>query len=202
MKTLGVTGGIGSGKTTACRIFETLGADVFYADDEAKRLMQEHDALRADITHAFGPESYAPDGALNRAYLAERVFADPEQVERINALVHPRVFEAFEARKAALEASDTPLLIHEAALIFESEGDAHLDAVAVVDAPEDVRLRRVMARDDVNEAQVRARMTHQLPAAEKRRRADYVIDNSGSEEALRTEVERVFKEVIAPTSFS
>ena len=193
MKTLGVTGGIGSGKSTACRIFEDLGAEVFYADDEAKRLMQEHPELREAIAEAFGAESYAPDGALNRAYLAEQVFADPEQVERINALVHPRVFAAFETRRAKLQASDVPLLVHEAALIFEAGGDEHLDAVAVVDAPEAVRIQRVMARDEVTEAQVRARVAHQLSAAEKRRRADYVIDNSGTADDLRAEVERVFQ---------
>ena len=197
MTTLGVTGGIGSGKTAACRAFEALGAQVFYADDEAKRLMTEHAGLRADIIAAFGAQSYGPDGALNRAYLAEKVFGEAEQVERINALVHPRVFEAFEKRKAEAEARTASLLVHEAALIFEAGADAHLDAVAVVEAPEDVRIRRVMVRDGVSEAEVRARMAHQLPAQEKRRRAGYVIDNSGSEESLRVEVKRVWQAVLA-----
>ena len=200
MTTLGVTGGIGSGKTAACRAFEALGAQVFYADDEAKRLMTEHEGLRADITQAFGAQSYGPDGALNRAYLAEQVFTDPEEVERINALVHPRVFEAFEARKEEAQAAGTRLLVHEAALIFEAGGEAHLDAVAVVDAPEAERIRRVMARDGASESEVRARMAHQLDAAEKRRRADYVIDNSGTKETLRAEVERVFEAVLATPS--
>lgn len=197
MKTLGVTGGIGSGKSAACRFFEALGAQVFYADAEAKRLMAEHAGLRADIIETFGAESYDAEGRLNRAYLAETVFGDAEQVKRINALVHPRVFEAFEETKAEASAAGVPLLVHEAALIFEAGGEQHLDAVAVVDAPEEKRLRRVMARDGVGEAEVRARMAHQLPAEEKRRRADYVIDNSGSKGALRAEVERVFKAVLA-----
>jgi dephospho-CoA kinase len=195
MTTLGVTGGIGSGKTACCRVFEALGAQVFYADDEAKRLMAEHEGLRADVARAFGEESYRPDGSLNRRYLAQQVFADPEQVERINALVHPRVYEAFEKRKAEAETAGTRLLVHEAALIFEAGGDAHLDAVAVMDAPEAERIRRVMARDDASEAEVRARMDHQLPAAEKRRRADYVIANAGTTDDLRAEVERVFEAV-------
>jgi dephospho-CoA kinase len=196
MTTLGVTGGIGSGKTAACRVFETLGAEVFYADDEAKRLMVEHAELRADITAAFGPGSYDPDGGLNRAHLAEQVFADPEQVERINALVHPRVFEAFARREAEAEAAGAELLVYEAALIFESGRADALDAVTVVDAPEAVRIRRVMARDDASEAEIRARMAHQLDAAEKRRRADYVIANDGAEGDLRAEVERVRRAVL------
>lgn len=198
MKTLGVTGGIGSGKTAACRVFEAMGAEVFYADDEAKRLMTEHAGLRADIAEAFGPESYDAEGRLDRAYLTEAVFSDAENVRRINALVHPRVFEAFAERKERAAEAGTDLLVHEAALIFEAGGEAHLDAIAVVDAPEHVRIRRVMARDGVSEEKVRARMAHQLPAAEKRRRADYVLGNGGTEEALRAEVERVFRAVLAP----
>lgn len=198
MTTLGVTGGIGSGKTMACRMFERLGAQVFHADEEAKRLMTEHAGLRADLREAFGAESFNPDGTLNRSYLSETIFADEKKVQRINALVHPRVFDAFQARKEAAEAAGLPLLVHEAALIFEAGGEKHLDAVAVVDAPEALRLRRVMARDNVDADAVRARMAHQLPAAEKRRRADYVIDNSGSEEDLRAEVERVFQAVTVP----
>lgn len=197
MKTLGVTGGIGSGKTAACRLFAALGADVFYADDEAKRLMHEHPQLRADLVEAFGEESYTADGTLNRAYLAEHVFADPERVERINALVHPRVAEAFDARKAEAARDGVTLLVYEAALIFESGGEDRFDAVAVVDAPEAVRLRRVMARDDATEAQVRDRMAHQMPAEEKRARADYVIENDGARGDLRAEVERTFRLVTA-----
>lgn len=196
MTTLGVTGGIGSGKTAACKVFEALGAEVFYADAEAKRLMTEHEGLRADIIEAFGTESYEPGGTLNRDYLARAVFADPEKVERINALVHPRVFEAFEQRRQEVaSAGQVPLLVHEAALIYESGGAAHLDAIAVVDAPEAERIRRVIERDGTTEAEIKARMTHQLDAAEKRRRADYVIDSGGSLEDLHAEVERVFAAV-------
>jgi dephospho-CoA kinase len=196
MTTLGVTGGIGSGKTAACRVFEALGAEVFYADDEAKRLMVEHEGLRADIAEAFGAESYGPDGELNRAYLAEQVFADPQQVERIDALVHPRVFEAFAQRKVEAEAAGAELLVHEAALIFEAGRAEHLDAVAVVDAPESERIHRVIERDGASEAEVRARMAHQLDATDKRRRADYVIANDGTEDELHAEVERVYRAVL------
>ena len=184
MTTLGVTGGIGSGKTTVCGFLEEKGARVFYADLEARRLMEEHEGVREDVIEAFGPQSYDGD-ALNREYLAEVVFSSPENVERINAIVHPRVFESFNhaAERAAKE--DVELLVHEAALIFESGGDEHLDAVAAVVAPDDDRIARVVERDDTTEAEVRARMGHQLPQDELRRRADYVIENDGSLDDLR-----------------
>lgn len=197
VKTLGVTGGIGSGKTTVCRFLEEQGAKVFYADVEAKRLMAEDPDMRAAIEEAFGPESYTDDGDLNREYLAEQVFGDEEQLERLNAIVHPRVFEAFEAAKERARTEDVPLLVHEAALIFEAGGDEHVDAVAVVDAPEADRVARVVERDDVTPSQVRARMGHQLPPAELRRRADYVIDNDGSLEDLRRKTIELYHTVVS-----
>ncbi len=192
MTTLGVTGGIGSGKSTVCRMLDVLGARVFYADPVAKRLMQEDDELRRKIVEAFGEEAYDEDGALNREHLASVVFADSDRLAELNALVHPRVFEAFGRVKKEAARDGVELLVHEAALIFESGGDAHLDVVAVVDAPEDVRIQRVMQRDGVDEAAVRARMQYQMPAEEKRRRADVVIRNDGTEEELRLQVEALY----------
>lgn len=195
MKTIGVTGGIGSGKSTVCRMMEEMGARVFYADAEAKRLMEWDGEVRAEIVEAFGEESFAGD-RLNRPYLAARVFGDAEQVERINAIVHPRVFEAFERAKEEARRDGVRVLVHEAALIFEAGGEKHLDAVVVVDAPEEVRIQRTAERDGVSPEQVRARIRHQLPAEELRRRADYIIENSGSEEDLREEVRRVFEKIV------
>ncbi|MFB6249168.1 MAG: dephospho-CoA kinase [Salinibacter sp.] len=185
MQTLGVTGGIGSGKTTVCGFLEEKGARVFYADIEAKRLMQDDEAVRAEITEAFGAEAYTDDGTLDRAYLADQVFGDADRLERLNAIVHPRVFESFEAatERAAEEGID--LLVHEAALLFEAGGDAHVDVTAAVVAPEEARVARVAERDDVTPEQVRARMGHQFPQDELRRRADHVLENDGSLEALR-----------------
>jgi len=194
--TLGVTGGIGSGKTMVCRMLEELGARVFYADDAAKKLMQDDPAARAEITAAFGPESYDADGRLNRSYLAGQVFSRDDRLHRLNAIVHPRVFRAFEQARVRAEQEGVPLLVHEAALLFEAGGDRHLDAVAVVDAPVAERIRRVVARDGVTPEQVQARMRHQLPAAELRRRADYVIENTGAPEALRTQIEHLYHVLI------
>jgi len=183
--TLGVTGGIGSGKTTVCGFLEEKGARVFYADIEAKRLMQEEDAVRAALVEEFGEETYGDDGALNRAYLADRVFGDAERVGRLNAIVHPHVFEAFEATKERASDEGVDLLVHEAALLFEAGGDQHVDVTAAVVAPDADRIAWVTERDDVTPEQVQARMGHQLSQDELRRRADYVIENDGSLEDLR-----------------
>jgi len=182
---LGVTGGIGSGKTTVCGFLEEKGARVFYADMEAKRLMQEDEAVRSAIVEAFGSEAYGDDGSLNRTYLAEQVFGDDDKIERLNSIVHPHVFASFEAatERAAKEGID--LLVHEAALLFEAGGDEHVDVTAAVVAPEPDRIAWVTERDDVTPEEVRARMGHQLPQDELRRRADYVLENDGSLEDLR-----------------
>ena len=185
MITLGVTGGIGSGKTTVCGFLEEKGARVFYADIEAKRLMREDASVRAEITETFGDEVYTDDGALNRAVLAEQVFGDADRLERLNAIVHPRVFEAFEGAKERAAEEGVDLLVHEAALLFEAGGDAHVDVTAAVVAPRADRVARVAERDDVAPEKVRARMGHQLPQSELRRRADHVLENDGSLEALR-----------------
>lgn len=195
MRTLGVTGGIGSGKTTVCRMLEELGARVFYADEEGKRLLVEDPDARREIVDAFGDESYLPDGTLNRAFLAQEVFGETESVGQINAIVHPRVFRRFEEAVARARADAVPLMVKEAALIFEAGGDRFLDAVAVVDAPKEERIQRVVSRDDVSAEAVEARIGHQLPPDELRRRADYIIDNSGSLEETRRQVETLFREM-------
>lgn len=194
---LGVTGGIGSGKSTVCAILKDLGARVFDADAEAKRIMVEHPDVRREIAEAFGDESYNAEGRLNRTYLAQQIFGDENKVARINRIVHPRVFEAFQRIREQAIADGVPLLVHEAALIFESGGDRHLDAVAVVHAPQEERIRRVLARDAANEKQIRDRMRHQLPIDESMRRADYVIENDGTPEQLRRNVTALYKKLTA-----
>ncbi len=185
MTTLGVTGGIGSGKTTVCGFLEEKGARVFYADIEAKRLMREDTGVRAAIVDEFGVEAYREDDALNREYLAEQVFGDAGRVEQLNAIVHPHVFDAFEAAKERAIDEEVSLLVHEAALLFEAGGDEHVDVTAAVVAPEADRIARVTARDDVSPGQVRARMQHQLSQDELRGRADHVLENDGTLNDLR-----------------
>ena len=194
-RTLGITGGIGSGKSAVCRILRSLGAALFEADVVAKQLMENSPDVRLQIIAAFGPQAYAP--SLNRAWLASRVFGDAEALARLNAIVHPRVREAFSQRCAAAALERVPLLVHEAALIYESGLDAMLDHVAVVDAPVPVRIRRVVERDGTTAEAVRARMRHQWPPSVLRQRADFVIDNSGAPELLRSQVVQLYAQVTA-----
>ncbi len=197
VKTVGLTGGIGSGKSTVARMFEALGAHVFYADDVARRIMEEDPEVRQAIIELLGPESYLPDGKLNRRYIAERVFKDERLLKRLNRIVHPRVHRAFQHAREALARQGGGLLIEEAALIFETGAVRFLDKVIVVDAPEEERVRRVVKRDNVSPEHVRARMRHQLPSKELRARADYVIENTGSLEDLRRKVEHIYRELVA-----
>jgi len=195
VKTLGVTGGIGSGKSTVCRMLEDLGARVFYSDEEGKRLLVEDPGARREIVEAFGPRSYRDDGELDRAYLAETVFGDEQRLARINAIVHPRVRDRFMSAVKGAREEGVPLMVQEAALIFESGADRFLDAVVVVDAGRELRIERVRQRDRSSREMVEARMDHQLPPEELRRRADYVIDNSGTLEETRRQVERIYREM-------
>lgn len=196
MTTLGVTGGIGSGKTTVCGFLEEQGARVFYADLEAKRLMEEDEAVHEEIVDAFGDRAYRPDGSLNREFLADQVFDDADQLERLNAIVHPRVFETFESAEERAAEEGVSLLVHEAALLFEAGGDEHVDVTAAVVAPDADRIARVVARDEVTPEDVQERMGHQLPQDELRRRADYVIENDGSLLQLRRKSVDLYWEIV------
>ncbi len=198
MKRLGVTGGIGSGKTTVCRILGELGAQVFYADDEAKRLLAEDASVREGVIGLFGPESYLPDGSPNRRFLARLAFADQALLNQMSALIHPRVLSRFEeaAQQAARE--DVSLMVKEAALIFEAGADRQLDAVVVVDAPAPARIERACKRDGVPREDVIARMTHQADPSALRRRADVVLENDGDMEQLRRKVEQLYRDMTSP----
>ncbi|MEM8484363.1 MAG: dephospho-CoA kinase [Bacteroidota bacterium] len=193
---LGVTGGIGSGKSMVCRFFAERGAHVVYADAAAKALMVSNEAVRADIIEAFGKASYHADGSLNRAHLASQVFGDDAAVARINSIVHPRMADVLiEARDVAM-AAGKKLLVYEAALIYESGSADRLDAVAVVHTPLVLRLQRVMARDEATEAQVKKRMDHQLPPETLLEKADYVLHNDGSIAHLEAQVDALYHTIL------
>ncbi len=190
---LGVTGGIGSGKSLACQFFADRGAHVVYADAAAKALMVDDTDVRQEITAAFGAESYQEDGSLNRAHLAAKVFGDDAAVAQINSIVHPRMAGVLQReRDNALEAGKK-LLVYEAALIYESGSADRLDAVVVVHAPIHIRIARVVARDNTTEANVRSRMDHQLPTEVLLEKADYVLHNDGSPDHLEAQVAQLYE---------
>lgn len=178
---VGITGGIGSGKSTICRIFEVLGVPVYDADSQTKVLMQTYPPLVTAIKEAFGEEAYLENGELNRAFLSNKVFKDASQLARLNAIVHPLAIQA--AIDWAL-AQDAPYTLKEAALLFESGSYQHNDYNILVVADEEIRIQRVMERDGITREQVLDRISKQLPDEEKRKMADFIIDNSGTHPVL------------------
>ncbi|MCE7994156.1 MAG: dephospho-CoA kinase [Roseivirga sp.] len=175
---VGLTGGIGSGKTTVSRMFKSLGVPVYYADDRGKWLMVSDQQLKSQIIEAFGKESYDSEAGLNRAYLAQRVFSNDEELLRLNELVHPAVGRDFEVW--VQQYADKSYLIKEAALIFEGGSYKHLDKIITVSATKDERVHRVLLRDlQRSREQVLAIMEKQLSENERKRRSDYIIDNNG-----------------------
>ncbi|MBU3714980.1 MAG: dephospho-CoA kinase [Ferruginibacter sp.] len=170
---IGLTGGIGSGKTTVASIFEVLGIPVYYADDAAKRLMNENPELVSGIKKLFGDNSYT-EGKLNRAFISAEVFSNPEILARLNALVHPITIS--DAKKW-MKKQITPYAIKEAAIIFESNSHVHLDYIIGVSSPIEMRIQRVMQRDNVSREQVYSRIQQQMDENEKMSRCDFVVYN-------------------------
>ncbi|HVU96712.1 MAG TPA: dephospho-CoA kinase [Puia sp.] len=180
---VGLTGGIGSGKSTVAAIFETLGIPVSYADDEAKRLMNEDPGLRAAISREFGAEAYA-GGTLNRKYLAGLVFNDPIKLETLNNLVHPVTIREGSQWMREQAALGHPYAIREAALIFEARGAGNLDFVIGVYAPLALRIHRTMQRDHISREAVQQRMRNQIDEEIKMKLCDAVIRNDEREAVI------------------
>ena len=173
MLKIGITGGIGSGKSTVANVFHTLGIPVYDADSAAKKLMNENKELQSEIIRLFGQESYSTEG-LNRTYLSSTVFNDPVKLDQLNKLVHPLTIADAEQW---MQQQTTPYAIKEAALIFESGAQVHLDKVIGVYAPQDLRIQRAMQRDGITKEKVLARMDRQMDEEKKMRLCDYVIVN-------------------------
>lgn len=175
MLKVGITGGIGSGKTTVCRIFEFLGVPVFYADDVAKKVMTEDLILVEGVKEAFGAASYSAAGELNRKHLADIVFNEASELEKLNALVHPAVFRAFDTWASSVK--DAPYLMKEAALLFESGSYKMCDVNVLVTAPEDLKISRVSSRDNISREAVLQRINKQFTDEKKLPMADFVLVN-------------------------
>lgn len=173
---IGITGGIGVGKTTVCRLFETLGIPVYYADTAAKNLLEHDPELRTSVIRLLGVDAYR-DGHYNRAYVAQKIFGQPELLQQLNRMVHPAVETHSRAWHETHQ--DAPYTLKEAALMIESGSHRFLDALIVVTAPEALRIERVMSRDGLTEAEVRARIARQLPEQDKIALADFAVENDG-----------------------
>ena len=177
---VGITGGIGSGKTTVARIFEVLGIPVYYADDAARRIMNEDETLKQQVIKHFGDLSYQ-NGKLNREYIASIVFQDKKKLSILNALVHPATIRN---SNMWMKQQTTPYAIREAALIFESGVQGQLDYVIGVSAPMELRIERAMLRDNLTRAQVLERMDSQINETIKMRLCDFVVVNDGQKAVI------------------
>lgn len=173
MMKVGITGGIGSGKSTLCRLFAQKGVAVYDSDVQAKRLMLDDETLHRRIEERFGAEAYL-DGSLNRAYLAQLVFVDPQALADLNAIVHPAVVADFAAWTAGQQGD---YVILESAVLYESGLAATVDKCVAVLAPQELRIERTCRRDNSDSESVRRRIAAQINDDELSRRADYVVVN-------------------------
>jgi dephospho-CoA kinase len=215
MLRVGLTGGLGSGKSTVAGFLRALGADVIEADELGRALMEPGHAVYAEIVRSFGPEVVGADGRLNRARLADLAFKGC-RLQDLNAIVHPAVIAAQrEWMQAVFARNQAAVAVIESALIFEVERDARargeqetvlsdwrrrIDRIVVVTAPDEVKVDRYAARiapegdaRKAAEAEARVRLAHQIPDAEKAARADYILDNNGDIKSLRTQVEALWQ---------
>ena len=192
MKVLGLTGGIGSGKSMVASMFAQLGADVIDADRLARDVVAPGQPALQEIASAFGRDILLPDGRLDRGKLGRIIFADPVARGTLNAITHPRVRERMDAEIAARQ-SGPGVLIVDIPLLYENERTGRVETVIVVWVDTQTQLRRLVERNGLSEHEARQRIAAQMPLDEKRARADVVIDNSGSPENTRRQVDAIYR---------
>ncbi|WP_420573145.1 dephospho-CoA kinase [Kordia sp.] len=189
---VGLTGGIGSGKTTIAKMFHKLGVSIYIADIEAKKLMHTSVEIKEELIAAFGEETYI-DGELNRSYLSNIVFNKPEELKKINAIVHPRVGRHFKDWYA--ERSEEKYVIKEVAILFENDSYKQCDKIITVVAPIEERFRRLLLRDKTTKQAIQNRMNNQWSDERKTELSDYVIQNVDLTKA-QEQVARIHQELI------
>jgi len=198
MRVLGLTGGIGSGKSMVASMFTQLGADVIDADQLAREVVEPGQPALKEIATAFGKDILLPDGRLNRGKLGRIIFADPVARGTLNAITHPRIRERMDAEIAARR-SRPGVLVVDIPLLYENHRTRAVEAVIVVWVDQKTQLRRLNERGGLTVEEARKRIAAQMPLDEKRARADVVIDNSGSRENTRRQVEAIYRGY-APTA--
>jgi dephospho-CoA kinase len=188
---LGITGGIGSGKTSVCKVFEVLGIPIFSADREASKLMEKDNEIRTKINSIIGKDLYS-SGSLDRMELATIIFNDDKLLKKVNSVVHPAVFKAFERWTIS---QTGPYVIMEAAILFESGAAKFVDRVATVSAPVEQRVQRVILRNKLSKEQVLERMRNQMEDEERIKLSDYVINNSENDMII-PEILRIHNDIL------
>lgn len=179
---VGITGGMGAGKSLVAKIFSVLDIPIYSADERAKYLMLHDSGLRNSIIDLLGPESYQEDGMLNRGYIASQIFADSFKLEALNALVHPHVHR--DAKSWHLEQTSCPYSLKEAAITFESGNYLELDFVINVQAPEALRIARIKTRDGLSEESIRSRLSRQWTESQRTALADFNVINDGTQSLI------------------
>ncbi len=180
MLKVGITGGIGSGKTTVCRIFSQLGIPIFNADQAVKDLYANHSGLKIQLQSAFGSEVYTPNNQINIPFL-KGLLLSPEKTEKLNKIVHPLVFQAF---YDWADQQNAPYVVKEAAILFESGANKTVDSTIGVIAPEEIRIQRVKQRDNRSLEEIQSIISKQLSNDELREKCDYIIENDGSQSLI------------------
>jgi dephospho-CoA kinase len=176
MKLIGITGGIGSGKSIVCKVFATMGIPIYEADSRAKALMNNDLALKKTIKNLLGESAYTPTGEYNRAWVASQVFNNPALLQKLNAIVHPRVRE--DADNWIKQNTNSPFLLYEAAIMKAAGDGNYFNKVIVVNAPIDLRIRRVQKRDNRSEQEIRDIIARQISDEERLKIADFIIENN------------------------
>lgn len=192
MKIVGLTGGIGSGKSTIAKWFLELGIPVYNADLEAKKLMNENEKIITELTELFGEEVYQ-NGIYNRKLVSSKVFQDKELLHQLNQIVHPEVFKHFQ-NWVENQASD--FVVKEAAILFESGSYKDCDWVVSVVADEEIRIKRVLKRDEISEEQIRQRINNQWTDTQRIEKSDFVIDNNSNLEDLKIKFDQLYKKLL------
>lgn len=188
---IGITGGIGSGKTTAAKYFEQLGFPLYNSDLEARKIQNENPLVIQQIKKLFGEEAYDENG-MNRPFIASQTFGDQEKLAQLNAIVHPAVFQDFEHWK---NQQHSPYLLKEAAILIESGSYKDCDLIIVVVAEKEIRITRTIERDGLSREQITARMNNQLTDEERMAYADYIIDNSHDLAFLSKQIENIVDKI-------
>ncbi|MBS3732891.1 MAG: dephospho-CoA kinase [Desulfobacterales bacterium] len=194
---IGVTGGVGSGKSLVCRRLQELGVSVCSADELARQAVEPGTRAYDQIVHHFGRQILTPDGGIDRAALRRIIVDDDTARKTLERLVHPEVMRQMEKHFAAAEKQGAPAAAAEVPLLFEAGLESFFDAVILVRGDMENRLQRVMARDNVSRQEAEALMKTQMSEAQKRKRADYVIENNGSISRMQGEVDRIYAELRA-----
>lgn len=193
---VGLTGGIGSGKTTVAKAFEALGVPVYIADEEAKKLMNKSKVIKRKLIQLFGEEAYLA-GKLNRPFIANVIFNDKAILEQMNGIIHPRVARHFEKWVAKQKG---PYVIKEVAILFENGGDKACDYVITVTAPKTVRIERLLLRDHTSKEKIEAIMKNQWPDSEKVKHSNFVIVNE-SLQKTKEQVTKIHNEIVDNLKF-